>query len=312
MAIYFSYAMKKIIILLSLATINLGANSQISKSSVADNRKVILKIVQNDTSISVFKNKGKELILAQISKKDIRPYIHPVIAPDGNGLLTQMSPSHHLHQTGIYWGLKMVNGRDFFMNWKGDYYRRVAANVIKKKGQEVKWQTVYDLLDENGNTCLTETFNWTLQERNGKYLLDLEWRGEAKTDITFGEFYVGGLFIRMPWTRGIPGEIINAVGQRNRQEAEAQRAIWADIGVQIEGRTDWGHIAILDHPANDPFPTPWRVDGQLGLGPSKQILGDWKLDKGEIETFRFRLVIYTGNLNPDQMKQEWIRFVRER
>lgn len=35
-----------------------------------------------------------------------------------------------------------------------------------------------------------------------------------------------------------------------------------DVGMQIEGRKDWAHIAILDHPENKGFPQCWRVDGQ--------------------------------------------------
>lgn len=303
--------MRQIIFFMTLLIISIGANSQVPKSSATTNMKIILSIVQKDTVIAVFKKDGKEPILSQIVKNDNRPYIHPIIAPDGKGVMTQYRPGHHLHQTGLYWGLKLVNGRDFFMNWNRDYYRRISAKVIKGKGQQVKWQTVYDLLDDKGNNTLTETLNWTMQERNGQYLLDLEWRGEAKTDITFGKFYVGGLFIRMPWTNGIVGDIVNAVGQRNSNEAEAQRAIWADVGVQIEGRDDMGHVAIFDHPGNHDFPTPWRVDSQLGLGPSRQILGDWKLGKGETEVFLFRLVIYTGTLNPDQMTREWLQYIRE-
>ena len=83
---------------------------------------------ENAETISVFR--GETLLLVQNVKSDIRPYIHPIIAPDGIGVLTEFSPSHHKHQTGLYWGLKKVNGRDYFMNWKGDYWRKVSASVI--------------------------------------------------------------------------------------------------------------------------------------------------------------------------------------
>lgn len=302
--------MRKIIILLILVFIWIMGYSQAPKNFAATNKKVILQLVQKDTVISVFRKNGKDPILTQVSKADNRPYIHPLMAPDGKGVLTQYRPYHHLHQTGIYWGLKLVNGRDFFMNWRGDYYKRVSAKVITGKGQQVKWQTVYDLSDEKGVNCLTETYNWTMQERNGQFLLDLEYRGEAKTDITFGKFYVGGLFVRMPWHKGIEGDIVNAVGQHNT-EAEAQRAIWADVGMAIEGRDDMGHIMIFDNPGNKAFPTPWRTDSQLGLGPSRQIMGDWKLGKGETEVIRYRLVVYTGSLTSDQITREWVQYVKE-
>ena len=204
---------------------------------------------QNTETISVFRKNDNKLVLTQNVKTDIRPYIHPIIAPDGKGILTEFSPDHHKHQTGLYWGLKKVNGRDYFMNWKGDYWRRVSARAVREHGSMVQWQLVYDLLDESGNAILTETQSWSLQENQGKFLLDLEWSGQAKTDVKMEKFYVGGLFLRMPWHKGIDGEVINSDGKRN-SEAEGQRAIWNDIGIQIDGREDKAHIAILDHPDN--------------------------------------------------------------
>ena len=258
-------------------------------------------------TISVYRAQRKEPILVQNAKSNERPYIHPIIAPDGNGVLTEYRPGHHLHQTGIFWGFKLLNGRDYFMKWQEDYWRKISATVTISKGQQVQWRTVYDLLDEKGNTSLTERATWSLQAKEGKYLLDVLWEGEAKTDITFGKFYVGGLFVRMPWHDRVAGEVVNANGQRN-PEAEGQRSIWTDIGVSIQGRKDWGHIAIFDHPQNKSFPIPWRVDSQLGVGPSRQITGNWKLNKGEIEVIRYRLLIYTGSLNNEELTRLWREF----
>jgi hypothetical protein len=258
---------------------------------------------QTAETISVFGN-GNRLLLTQNVKFNARPYIHPIVAPDGNGVLTEFSPPHHKHQTGLYWGLKKVNGRDYFINWRQDYWRKASAHVIDKKGSTVKWRTVYNLLDEQGNAILTETQNWSMQEINGKFILDLEWRGEAKIDVTVEKFYVGGLFLRMPWREGIDGEVINSEGKRNG-EAEGQRALWNDIGLLIDGRKDEGHIAIFDHPANDGFPSAWRVDNELGVGPSKQILGDWTIRKGQSEEIRYRLIVYTGEFNNATITRLW-------
>ncbi len=265
-----------------------------------------LRIIHDKTTgtLAVYRKNDTTPVLTQIAKENLRPYIHPIVAPDGKGVLTQFSPEHHKHQTGLYWGLKRVNGRDYFMNWQGDYWRRVSAKALKRKGRSVQWQTAYDLLDENTNPILTETQHWSMQEHEGKFVLDLQWQGEAKQGVVIGKFYVGGLFLRMPWREGLRGEVINATGQRNN-EAEAQRAKWLDIGLQVEGREDLAHIAIFDHPSNPAFPTPWRVDNELGIGPSRQILGDWQLEKGKTAVFRYRLIIYTGALNEAKLTRHW-------
>ncbi len=268
----------------------------------------ILKQDRGEGTISVFRAGGHTPLLVQNAQTAVRPYIHPIMTPDGKGQMTEFSPAHHKHQTGLYWGLKQVNGRDYFMNWKEDYWQKVSADVIGEKGAKVKWRTIYNLLDAMGNVIMAETQVWSFQERNGKFILDLEWSGEAKTDVTIGKFYVGGLFLRMPWREGIEGQVINASGQRNG-EAEGARAIWNDIGIRIDGSDDPAHVAILDHPDNQDFPVAWRVDHELGVGPSRQILGDWSIPKGDREVIRYRLLIYTGALDPLEIADVWKEYV---
>ena len=265
-------------------------------------------------TISVFREGSDGPILTQNARPDHRPYLHPIVAPDGKGLLTEYSPGHHKHQTGIYWGFTRVNGRDYFHHPEGTYWRRVDAKplpaVAAKAG--VRWQTVYDLLDANGNAVLRETQNWRMRDVDGKYHLDLEWSGEAKTDVTIGRYDYGGLFLRMPWKKGIAGEVVNGNRQRGPR-AEGQRSVWCDVGMQVPGRENLGredlaHIAVFDHPKNAGFPQPWRVDGQLGVGPVRARLGDWKIAKGKRETIRHRLFVYTGELNDVEVTKAWSEY----
>jgi putative membrane-bound dehydrogenase-like protein len=261
-------------------------------------------INEKEGTITVFRSGTTKPVLVQQAKPDFRPYIHPLTSPDGKSALTEYSPGHHKHQTGLYWGFTRVNGRDYFHNPQGDYWKRVSIKLLEKAGEEVVWQTVYDLLDETGNAILRETQNWSLKEVKGKYLLTLEWNGEAKTDITIGKYDYGGLFLRMPWHEGIKGEVVNTARQRN-QKAEGQHAMWVDVGMQLEGRNDLAHIAIFDHPENKGYPQAWRVDDQMGIGPVRAREGDWKIKKGETETIRHQLLIYTGQLNDLEVTRDW-------
>lgn len=284
-----------------LFTLVLWASFGMKSSAVAQ----ILSVRTDEKAeaFSVFRN-DSELLLTQHAEPTTRPYIHPIIAPDGKGTLTEFSPAHHKHQTGLYWGLKKVNGRDYFMNWRDDHWRRVSAGAMDQNDATVKWRTIYDLLDEDGSVILTETQIWSMEEVDGKYFLDLTWKGEAKKDVTMEKFYVGGLFLRMPWQKGVAGEVINAAGQRNG-DAEGQKARWLDIGMPIEGREDKAHIVIFEHPGNAGFPNAWRVDNEFGVGPSRQISGDWNIPKGGSETIRYRLIVYTGTFDNKTIARLW-------
>ncbi|MGI9545560.1 MAG: PVC-type heme-binding CxxCH protein, partial [Cyclobacteriaceae bacterium] len=266
----------------------------------------ILRVIEDPEAgtIAIYRQDGKDPIVTQNARPDFRPYLHPIVAPDGQGLVTEYSPGHHKHQTGLYWGFTRVNGRDFFHHPEGDYWQKESAQIIDSVGEQVKWQTVYHLLNEEGTPVLVETQSWSMREIDNKYLLDLEWKGEAKTEITIGEYDYGGLFLRMPWKEGIAGEVVNAARQRN-QNAEGQRAMWVDVGLQVEGRDDLVHMAILDHPNNEGYPQSWRVDNQMGVGPVRARMGDWQIVKGETETIRHQMVVYTGELDDLAMTQTW-------
>jgi len=292
---------------------------------------------QEDEAIKVFAVNGDKALVTQNVKADFRPYIHPILAPDSTEELTQYSPGHHPHQTGLYWGFTRVNGtgidsaglkkwfydrnkpedirkkigRDYFHFPGGDHWRKVSAQVLIAEGAEVKWKTVYHMLDEAGVPILKESQTWTFMEKSDHYLLSLEWQGEALIDITVNEFDYGGLFLRMPWREGIQGEVENAARQRN-EKAEGQRAMWVDAGMEIDGLEEWGHIAIFDHPDNKGFPQTWRVDSQLGIGPVRAKMGDWHIKKGEVETIRHQIVAYTGKLNAITMDDLWGDYVGDK
>jgi len=250
-------------------------------------------------------------VVTQNAAADHRPYLHPIIGPDGNGVFTEYSPGHHKHQTGIYWGFTRVNGRDYFHNPAGKYWKRKGVKVLEAKGESVKWETVYDLLDADGNEVLTETQRWSMTSENDRHILNLEWQGAGQTDVTIGKYSYGGLFVRMPWQKGIKGEAVNAARDSNRR-AEGKRAMWLDVGMEISGLDDWGHIAIFDHHKNAGYPQPWRVDGQLGVGPVRARLGDWKIAQGKTETIRHQIHVYSGKLDDKDLTNRWKAYTGQR
>lgn len=330
--------MGKIGIILIGITCLFACKSKTEKTNISPEVKVSnFKVEKGEDFIRVFRQGESLALVTQNVRSDFRPFIHPITAPNSDVELTEYSPGHHPHQTGLYWGFTRVNGtgaepeelkkwfynknkpeyiqqkigRDFFHNPGSDYWQRVSTQILVAAGTEVKWQSVYNMLDANKTTILKETQIWTFKEKDGKYLLSLVWQGEALTDITINEFDYGGLFLRMPWQEGIVGEVENAARQRN-ENAEGKRAMWVDAGMAIEGLDEWGHIAIFDHPDNDNFPQTWRVDSQLGIGPVAARMGDWHIKQGEIKTSQHQIVAYTGTLDPVKMNDIWGDYVGDK
>ncbi|MEJ6644609.1 MAG: PmoA family protein [Akkermansiaceae bacterium] len=268
-----------------------------------------LTLRQDDATntISVYRKNDTQPILTQNARPDFRPYLHPIVAPDGNGVLTADSPDYQKHQTGIFWGLQQVNGRDYFQNPGGGFWRKVSSAPLVAKGDAVKWTTVYHLLDAEDKPIMAETQVWTMRDNGDRYLLDVEWKGEGLVDLTMKQTAYGGLFLRMPWRDGMEGGAITSNGGRNT-DASAKSALWVDLGLKIDGREDQAHIAIFEHPQNSGYPQSWRVDAQMGIGPCRAITGDWIIAKGKTETVRHQIVIYTGGFSESALNESWQKY----
>lgn len=292
--------------LLFAATLVISSGSQITHAQQPP--ALTAEVDESGQQIVIHRAGVDAPIVTQHARPDFRPYLHPLVAPDGNGILTEVSPDHHKHQTGVCWGFTRLNGRDYFHHPEGSYWKRVSLNILKaeagSRDDSVQWQTVYDLLSESGEAVLRESMIWTMTDRGGQYVLELQWSGEAQVDVTISKYDYGGLFVRMPWQPGMDGSIVNSARQEGMR-AEGQRAVWADVGLQVTGRDNRAHIAIFDHPQNAGFPQPWRVDSQLGLGPVRARLGDWKIAKGETATVKHQLVVFTGELDDVALTDQW-------
>ncbi len=275
-----------------------------SLAAAADDRRALSQTNVGEDAFGFVREKQKTPILVFHFPRDGRPYTHPIVAPDGKGTVTEFSPGHHPHQTGLYVGFLKVNGRDYFHNRGADSYRRVEFKRPTIEGRKAKWSVVYDWLAADGSSALEETQRWTFEDFGDHYTLDLDWIGRPSQDVIFSRHEYGGLFLRMPWTAKTGGDAVNSEGESNRQ-AEGQKARWVDVGVPLAGRKDRVHVAIFDHPANPNHPATWRVDDQLGVGPALSRPGDWSIPAGRNMRLRYRLSFTTGELDKARVESEW-------
>lgn len=248
---------------------------------------------------------GKEPLLVQNARPDTRPYLHPIVAPDGRGILTEDTPPHHPWQHGLYVGLNGVNGVGFWTENAGKdgtfHPRELSGNA---EGHHASWLVVSDWKTPPGDVLLEERQAWSLDDQGDYFLLDLDWTLKASADITFAQYAYGGLFIRMPYRKEKGGVALNSEGLKN-EACEAQRARWVGISMPVEGRANDAGMALMDHPANPEHPVPWRVDYELGVAPSRCIAGEWRLREGASITCRHRVFIFTGSVDAARIESIW-------
>ncbi|MFC0330981.1 PmoA family protein [Paenibacillus sepulcri] len=271
-----------------------------------------LHAVSTPHSIEIFRAGGTRPVLVQNAAANSRPYIHPILSPDGIGELTENAPAHHPWQHGLYTGLNKVNGVGFWEKglrndpMDGTFHPKPLLPPVVN-GSKAEWAVETDWRSPDGTPLLAEEQRWNFCDRGNTYELDLEWTLKAHTALTFGRYDYGGLFIRMPYREAFGGSSISSEGLA-REEADGKPARWMAISMPIEGRESAAGIAIMDHPANPGYPVPWRVDGQFGAAPSLCIAGDWQLEAGSTQLFRHRVFVYTGEIDSAQIEANWNEF----
>ncbi len=273
---------------------------------------------EHDLQKFAFYRDGSPLpLLTQVATTDSRPYIHPILAPDGVGEVTENQPGHHLWQHGLYVGLNDINGFGFWTEGltgnvlDGTFHPRpLAAPTVL--GKTTSWEVVTDWRAPDGSPLLTETQCWRFTDNGSAFLLDMDWTLTANTDLRFGKYSYGGLFLRMPWRAETGGDILTSEGATSHQGAEAQKARWVALSMPVPRRaTGPVGVAFFDHPNNPEYPNPWRVDGNLGITPSRCIAGEWHLSQGAETLNRYRLFIFQGLIDPAAVEAESVRFTQK-
>lgn len=265
--------------------------------------------VNNHQDISLYRDDGS-LLLRHNIRPNHRPYIHPIIAPDGAGVLTEDSPDHHPWQHGLYTGLNLVNGIGFWKEF--DHDGRIDPRLVQgpeTDGERVRWvlTSAWRTPDE-ADHLVTEFQHWKFFDKGTSYVLELEWKLQAEVDIVVGEYMAGGLFLRMPYREERGGTAYNSEGQVDEQ-AERQRARWVAVTMPIKGREDGAGMVLMDHPNNPDHPVTWRVDEQLGVSPSRCIAGSWNIPKGHKERYLYRIEVFCGDGTLGAIEKGWEEFV---
>jgi hypothetical protein len=255
-----------------------------------------------------------ESVLEQRVGPGQRPFIHPIRVPLGAGVLTEDAPAHHPWQHGLYIGLNDVNGVGFWT--EGLHPQRGRDDGAFSSWLEGKasvtsgvahWGVSTDYLDQQGLAMLRDHQAWELTVHEGCLTLDLTWTLHANRDLVFGEYEYGGLFLRMPYRKEVGGKTLDSEGQSE----SGHRARWVAVELALPDTGRHVQAALLDHPENPGSPVVWRIDNELGIGPSPSAAGTWNLHQSGATTFRYRLVAFAQTSGGRRVEELWREFTED-
>ena len=191
-----------------------------------------------------------------------RPFVHPLVAPNG-GVLSVESPADHPWHHGLWFAIKLVNGENFWEEY-GEFGCLATVDVVRREGGATECASIEWRRPETSTVVIDETRSISfLQLSNDAYALD--WRVELtpRVDVqfdrtpftTWGGY--GGLTLR-----GAPDftdtVLTNPWGTHERILGD--RSAWCALdgmATTTDGHRVLAGLVMIDHPSNANFPTPW-------------------------------------------------------
>jgi hypothetical protein len=295
-----------------------------------------IKAERKDGALTLL-SKGKPILSYQIETvnppKGVSPlfkrsaFIHPLYSPEGE-VLTRIQAPDHYHHYGLWnpWTLTFIGKRevDFWNLYKGEGTVRFAGMISQVEGPVFTgFRSLQEHIDfgaKGGDAvAMNELFDvrvWNVA--NKKYLFD--YVSTLNTPLDSGILlaayrYGGGIGYRgtEKWNKN-NSTVLTSEG-RDRKTADGSNARWCIIvgeSATPEGRSG---ILFLSYPANRMHPEPMRVwpEDQNGRGdvyfefcPIRH--KDWKLEKGNDYTLKYRLVVFDGKMTPEEAENYWQAF----
>lgn len=221
-----------------------------------------------------------ELVLGYVDGSAGRkPYLHPLALPGGQ-VLTDDSPTDHLHHHGAWFAHHLVQTGDG--NW--DFY---LERGTPREGRQV--HQGYDRLVTSGKRVGLRAFH-TWRSPTDQQVARSTWDIRITSIAAGGEPLVvidwaimlaaidGTLTLQptnesaMPLVRPAPGLttrggglLLNSRGQRNEGETFGRPAEWIDCSGEAGGARCG--LALFDHPHNPGAPQPWFTRNYGPFGP---------------------------------------------
>lgn len=296
-----------------------------------------IKAVKKDGALNLTSG-NKPILSYQIetmnSPKGVSPlfkrsaFLHPVCSPGGE-VLTRIQAPDHYHHYGIWnpWTLTFIGKRevDFWNLYKGQGTVRFAGLISQVEGPVY---TGFKSLQEHVDfgavggdaVAMNELFDvrvWNLN--NQQYMLD--YASTLNTPLDSGILlaayrYGGGIGWRATekWTKD-NSSVLTSEG-KTRKDADGSNARWCVVEGESATKEGRSGILLLSYPTNRMHPEPmrvWPMDANGGRGdmyfefcPIRH--KDWKIEKGNDYTLKYRLIVFDGKMTPEEAENYWQAF----
>ncbi len=244
---------------------------------------------------------GKYFTSYICSSDEKYPFFYPVNGPLSGGSVTSMRNGEYPHHSSLFFGCDQVNGGNY---WQEGLERgriiSVNAEILKEGGDTVLITDECIWSRPGALSPIKDSRKFTITSPSATVKqIDVEITMEMLLDVTIKKTNHSLFSARMAADLSVKngGALVNAEGESGEKATFGKSSAWMDFsgkrGDYIEG------LAILQHPSNPWYPSPWFTRDYGFISPTPMY---WPADdketilkKGEKLLLRYRVLVHGGN-----------------
>jgi hypothetical protein len=276
------------------------------------------KIVAEKVGSKINVTVGDKYFTSYIFSDDEKyPFFFPVNGPISGGSVTSMRNAEYPHHSSLFFGCDQVNGGNYWQEGleKGRIIS-LNAKIVKQGGDTViiTDECIWSRPEAISPIRDTRKIIITAPDA-GTRQIDVEIRMEMLTDVTILKTNHSLFSVRMASDLSVlqGGTMINAEGFKNEEATFGKTSPWIDYygkrGDAIEG------LAILQHPSNPWFPSPWFTRDYGFMSPTPMYWPEngisTPLKKGTVLTLRYRVIVHTGDSKQAKIPEAFTQYKNE-
>ena len=245
------------------------------------------------------------------------PFFYPVNAPLSGSSVTSMRNGEYPHHSSLFFGCDLVNGGNY---WQDGLERgriiSIGARIIEDRGERVliEDECIWKRLD--AESPIIDRRKITISAPSESlYQIDFDIEMEMLMDVTILKTNHSLFSARIDPSLSVKegGVMINSEGKEGEKATFGVGAPWIDCyGARKAGVEG---IAIMQHPSNKWYPSPWFTRDYGFVSPTPMFWPEddkeTRLKKGEIIKLRYRVLVHAGDTKHAGIEREFEKYKSE-
>jgi hypothetical protein len=282
-----------------VATMMIGASAMAAPLSA--------KLTGEGVAVSI----GDDLFTVYKNDEDLKkPYFWPVNGPASGKSVTVESTEPYPHHNSIFFGCDKVNGGNYWQdtNRRGQIVSQ-GIEIVEADGDRVQFLDTCLWQQPKKDPVIRDVRRVTVSAPSDDLrIIDFAITMEALVDIRIEKTNHSLFSARMMPELSVQsgGTLVNAEGESAEEGTFGKASPWCDYSGERDGVTEG--LAILQHPDNRWYPSPWftRNYGFFSPTPMYWLEGDrFELPKGETLTLQYRVLVHTGTAEDAAIAQHF-------